>query len=462
MRSGERPCFARRASSSRELGRIVDQVAFVEHDDLVALEQLGPVAPELAADRDVVGLQVAPLEQHRLDVEQMDQDARAFDVAQELVAESGAFAGPFDQTRNVGDDASPFVALDHPERRDERREGIVGDARLRSGDPAQQRRFTGVRESDEADVGHQLEREPDAPALAGLARRREVRGLARRGLEARIAEAAAAATRDDDALAVARQVGDRRLLRVEGIASEDLLRDRARVGFLVGFLGLDLDEAARAVAGVVFARRCVRVDARLEVILALGDLLARGGAGVAADMAGGRAGDREILERVDEGSDRDVDFDGCAGGALLVGAAAGLSIRGLDAASGLQVEQRRHVRIGDEHDVPAPATVAAVRSAVRDVLLASERDVPVPSRARLDFEQGLVDEEMCVLHDRRRRRCLAWRRHLVGRRRIEDGAAVAEKTGRDPRRPRSLQPIPRRIEGEIRRRPTLVDPFGPT
>ena len=40
----------------------------------------------------------------RREVDDVQQQARALQVAQELVAEAGAFGGAFDQARDVGDD----------------------------------------------------------------------------------------------------------------------------------------------------------------------------------------------------------------------------------------------------------------------------------------------------------------------------------------------------------------------
>ena len=48
--------------------------------------------------------------------------------------------------------------------------------------------------------------------------------------------------------------------------------------------------------------------------------------------------------------------------------------------------------VGDEDDGAAVATVAAVGAALGDVLLAAERDAPVPAVAGFDVDVGFVDE----------------------------------------------------------------------
>ena len=57
---------------------------------------------ELAADRAVIFDRVGAVD--RLGLDQVDQHARAFDVSQEFVAQSGAGVGAFDQPWNVGHD----------------------------------------------------------------------------------------------------------------------------------------------------------------------------------------------------------------------------------------------------------------------------------------------------------------------------------------------------------------------
>ena len=84
--------------------------------------------------------------------------------------------------------------------RHERRERIVGDLRLRRRDRRDERRLAGVRETDDRDVGEQLQLDGEAALLAGQARLGEARGLPGGGREVLVAPAAVASLDQQDAL----------------------------------------------------------------------------------------------------------------------------------------------------------------------------------------------------------------------------------------------------------------------
>ena len=92
----------------------------------------------------------------------------------------------------------------------ERGEGVVGDLRLRGRHGCEERRLAGVRQSDEAGVGDQLEAQDQGP----LDPRQTGIGVAGRsvgrGGEVGVAEAAVASLRDDDALALLGKIGQHR------------------------------------------------------------------------------------------------------------------------------------------------------------------------------------------------------------------------------------------------------------
>ena len=136
------------------------------------------VALELALDRRVVGDRVGAVE--RRQVEHVDEQPRALDVREELVAEPRAVARALDQPGDVGDDELALGALERPEHRLERREGVVGDLRRRAREPRQQRGLAGVGQADEADVGEQLQRQLEPALLARQPALGEAGRLARR------------------------------------------------------------------------------------------------------------------------------------------------------------------------------------------------------------------------------------------------------------------------------------------
>ena len=90
---------------------------------------------------------------------------------------------------------------DDAEVRRQRRERVVGDLRPRRRDARDQRRLAGVREADQADVGEQLQLEPQVLVFAGLARLHLARRAVGGRREPRVAHAAAAAAGDEHALA---------------------------------------------------------------------------------------------------------------------------------------------------------------------------------------------------------------------------------------------------------------------
>src|SRR6185437_12786298 len=112
-------------------------------------------------------------------------------MSQELKPEACPFSGALDQARNVGHhETAPDPAVDHPEVRVQRGEGIVSDLGTRSGEGADQRRLAGVRQSQQAHVRDQLELERERAAFSGLAGPETARCAVGTRLEVNIAVAA--------------------------------------------------------------------------------------------------------------------------------------------------------------------------------------------------------------------------------------------------------------------------------
>ena len=151
------------------------------------------VLGQLALDHGEVRLRVAAVE--RREIEHVDEQPGALDVREEVVAEAGALAGALDQPRDVGEHELAVVGLERAEHGLERRERVGGDLRLRAGHAREQRGLARVGQADEADVGEQLEVQPQRPLLAGQAALGEPRRLPDGGLEARVAAPARAAAR---------------------------------------------------------------------------------------------------------------------------------------------------------------------------------------------------------------------------------------------------------------------------
>ena len=138
---------------------------------------------------------------HAAGVEQMQRAGGARHVAEEAVAEAVARVRAFDQAGDVGEDEGGVLVDAHDaEVRDERGERVVGDARPRRRDAADEGRLADVGEAEQADVGDQVQLERGAgaprPSSPGCARARRLVG---RGLVGGVAAPAAAAAGDDDA-----------------------------------------------------------------------------------------------------------------------------------------------------------------------------------------------------------------------------------------------------------------------
>src|SRR5262252_4396800 len=129
-------------------------------------------------------------------VDHVDQRPRALDVTQQAVAEPGTSRSTLDQAWDVRHhQASPAVDLSDPELRAERREGVAGDPRRRSGYGPQQRRLTRVGRADQPHIRHQLELQAEPALLPSPPWLRHLRRLIDRALEVRVAPTALPACR---------------------------------------------------------------------------------------------------------------------------------------------------------------------------------------------------------------------------------------------------------------------------
>ena len=129
-------------------------------------------------------------------------------MAEEAVADAGAFGGALDQAGNVGEDEIDLAVADDAELRMEGGEGIIADLGLGVGDRVEKGRLAGIGQADQAGIGDQLEPQPDPQFLARPAGAVLARGAVGRGLVAGIAAAAVAALEQDYALADLGEVGE--------------------------------------------------------------------------------------------------------------------------------------------------------------------------------------------------------------------------------------------------------------
>src|SRR6267142_806749 len=206
-RRGDRDGLAAaRGERLHEGGHVVaslGQVDLVQGDKLGPLTETVAVRVELAVDRGDVRERVLARR-----VDDMDDEARPLDVAQELLAESRALARALDEAGDVSDDELPLVEPRDTQVRRERRERIRRDLRPRAGQRREQARLPGVGQTGEPDVGDEPQLELELALLAALAVHRDARRAPRARDETRVAASALAAAGSDDLRAVDSEIGD--------------------------------------------------------------------------------------------------------------------------------------------------------------------------------------------------------------------------------------------------------------
>ena len=190
----------------------VDQVELVQHHHGGALEQVGVVCLELAAQRLQVDDRVVG------QVHDEGEQAGAGDVPQELEAEPAAEVCVLDDAGHVCDRQSLMVALEDAEVGAEGGEGVSGDLGPGVRHGGQQAGLAGVGVAHQSDVGDRPQLEPQPELLAGRAVLREARRAAVRVREGGVAAPAHAAGGDQRALAHLDQV--RQHLAAVGVARD--------------------------------------------------------------------------------------------------------------------------------------------------------------------------------------------------------------------------------------------------
>jgi hypothetical protein len=132
----------------------------------------------------------------------VDQDARALDMAQEIVTQAHSHMGAFDQAGDVGQNqAFLFIQVCHAQVGLQGSERVRGDLGFGVGDDREQGGFTGVRDTDDTDIGDELELQAQDQRLAGFAALANARGLVGGGGKAGIAAPTTPAFGDHQPLA---------------------------------------------------------------------------------------------------------------------------------------------------------------------------------------------------------------------------------------------------------------------
>ena len=130
-------------------------------------------------------------------------------MSQEAKTKSPTLRCSFDDARNVGHDEALSVAIRHDaERRLHRGEGIACYLRSGAGQGTQQGALTSIRETNESDIGKQLELEDDGTLHHGFARLRIAWRLIGSGGKVLVSHAATSALEKHHDLSVVGHVAD--------------------------------------------------------------------------------------------------------------------------------------------------------------------------------------------------------------------------------------------------------------
>ena len=100
----------------------IDSVDFGQRNDFGLFVKAMAIGLELAADGFIGRARVASS-----GIDEMEQDAAAFDMAQESVAEPVSLMRPFDQAGNIGKDEFAAIAIGNAKLRVDSAEGLGGD-----------------------------------------------------------------------------------------------------------------------------------------------------------------------------------------------------------------------------------------------------------------------------------------------------------------------------------------------
>ena len=139
-------------------------------------------------------------------INHMDDHRTAFNVAEKLESEPPALRCPGNESGNVSDRVALVSRLHHTEVRYQRGKRIIGNLGASGGHGRDDGGLACTWEANERHIGNRLELENNFRFLALIPKKSEAWGLALRGCERRIAQAARATARNDVAGLRANQI----------------------------------------------------------------------------------------------------------------------------------------------------------------------------------------------------------------------------------------------------------------
>ena len=183
------------------------RIALVGDNDLRALRELCTILLKLTVNNSIVLDRIAILKPAR-HINDMHDQGRALNVAQELMAQAFTLARALDETGDIGNDVRIFAGTHHAQVGHERGKRVVGNLGTGSAHTRDERGLADRGKAHKRGIGHELHLELDPMLLGRLTQLGKRRRATHRRHKVGIAQTAGATGRHDDALAVVHQVGN--------------------------------------------------------------------------------------------------------------------------------------------------------------------------------------------------------------------------------------------------------------
>jgi len=137
------------------IGRGGGKVHLVSHDEKIPFGQIGLIERQFPSQRLEILDGISAFGSGH--IEDVDEKAGAFNVAQKIESQAGTLVRSGNETRNVGHPhGCEIVETDGADYRVEGGEGVSGDLRMGMADGSKEGGFPGVGKTDQSRVGHQF------------------------------------------------------------------------------------------------------------------------------------------------------------------------------------------------------------------------------------------------------------------------------------------------------------------
>ena len=201
------PVVERRTLKVGNLVGRARRIALVGDDDLRTLRKLCAILLKLTVDDAIVLNRIAILKPAR-HVNDMHDQGRALNVAQELMAQATTLARALDETGDVGNDVRIFAGTHHAQIGHKRGKRVVGNLGTGSAHTRDERGLADRGKAHKRGIGHELHLKLDPVLLSRLAELGKRGRATHRRHKVSVAQTASTTGRHDNALAVVHQVSN--------------------------------------------------------------------------------------------------------------------------------------------------------------------------------------------------------------------------------------------------------------